>query len=483
MKLENLALACSAGLLCWFYASAYEFRNAAALMNDEWEYQSLAVNVAHGHGFVFGMKEPYESYRFELHGGDLREKFVAMEPTPYFYRAPGYPWAVGMFYRYISDSPLAIKRLQLMAIVLSGLVYVVIGRKTWGRMGFWTAFALWPAYLPWVTEHAHNIIPESFQILLIPLVILACMRAESTQNSWGHGALGVFIGLSVLYRPTVIFFPAIYYGLRLMEGRTALKPVLAGAAACALVLAAWSTYASIHCGKPVLITTQTGSQIYTYNNPHTTETGTWWNRTDPADRQPRTESQYLAEAAAHYLKRPGNLVRAVSQKSIRWMVANPLLVAMGLLSSLPYLLFRRWEGGLGMVVRCVGLQAILIAVAGLAFGIWEVSHLLYDFRLVVLLVPLMAWALVCMHRDGILPRLPVSVLSFLINFALVVLVFGVTASQRFPERLTRPAYGLFLLVLSATLAGMVLAILRRNGAGNIVAGAAPADQAEPAPRT
>ena len=107
---------------------------------DTWEYQSMAINWATGHGLKIGAIEDYSAYKLnESKGDSYYKKFMkaGVNSGHYsHYRTPGYPIFVGIIYKLIGMSPSAVKQVQLIMIAITCASLPVIGFTIWKTYGF-----------------------------------------------------------------------------------------------------------------------------------------------------------------------------------------------------------------------------------------------------------------------------------------------------------------------------------------------------------
>ena len=79
------------------------FSDRAYFGGDTWEYQSMAVNWAKGHGLKFGSIEKFSVYKFDQ--GKEKEYYSTFIRSGKnggfynYYRTPGYPIFVGVIYK------------------------------------------------------------------------------------------------------------------------------------------------------------------------------------------------------------------------------------------------------------------------------------------------------------------------------------------------------------------------------------------------
>jgi len=104
---------------------------------DTWEYQSLAVNLLHGHGYRFGGLEPLQIYKFDFNSGYASrfKHFFDTETHYSFYRTPGYPFFLGIIYKIHGIHPGVVKKYQFIIIVMMASLMPLLCYYYYGYLG------------------------------------------------------------------------------------------------------------------------------------------------------------------------------------------------------------------------------------------------------------------------------------------------------------------------------------------------------------
>ncbi|HUU44494.1 MAG TPA: tetratricopeptide repeat protein [Acidobacteriota bacterium] len=121
-----------------------------------------------------------------------------------FYRAPLYPYLLGIWFTIIGDGFWPIRILQaLIGAVSAGLVGVVGARAFDRRVGI-TAGLIWALYGPMIYYETEFLIP----VLVIPLNLIAILLALKSAGQPGRLGrwlgVGLIVGLSAIARPNIL---------------------------------------------------------------------------------------------------------------------------------------------------------------------------------------------------------------------------------------------------------------------------------------
>ncbi|MFT7680416.1 MAG: tetratricopeptide (TPR) repeat protein [Planctomycetota bacterium] len=188
-----------------------------------------------------------------------------------FFRAPLYPWFLGLVQSVFGESLLVPRLLQgLLGGLTTALVYG-LGRQLFGRAVATVAGLL--AATSWVLIYFDGelLIPA----LYVPLVLagllaslrLAAAPSAEARSRWAMGA-GLVLGLAAIARPNVLLFmPFLALWIwRRGEARDARAALLFSVALMAPI-APISIYNRIAGGEWVLISSQAGVNLWIGNNP------------------------------------------------------------------------------------------------------------------------------------------------------------------------------------------------------------------------
>jgi len=106
--------------------------------SDEWDYQSIAVNFAKGHGFhLTGSFEKSEVYKFGTVDEGIYEKQELIKGITNIHRPPLYPLFIGAIYKIFGIHPAIIVVLQLIILCFVVAGFAQFAYHLMGKAGFW----------------------------------------------------------------------------------------------------------------------------------------------------------------------------------------------------------------------------------------------------------------------------------------------------------------------------------------------------------
>lgn len=336
---------------------------------------------------------------------------------PYF-RAPLYPWFLGVIYRLFgSDNPLAPRLIQAGLGALSCGLLFLIGRSAFGRTTGVIAGLAAASYWILLYFDAELLIPVL--IVFLDLVLLGLLLAAGRRRSPVLWALcGLTLGLSAIARPNILLLaPAIVVWIFVLHRRHWRRAV--GYTACVLggcllpILPI--TVRNYAVGKDfVLIASQGGVNFYIGNNRHSDgmsavikgDPGEWW---------PCYQAQLArAEKAVGRPLKASEVSRWYFRQALRFMYLEPGPAAWLLLRKLGYF----WSG-------------------------WEVSNnqdiyfMTSHYTPIVRWLPLRFWLVGPLGAMGLLltfrrARELFPLWGFVLIYTVSVVLFFVTARYRVP---------------------------------------------------
>jgi 4-amino-4-deoxy-L-arabinose transferase-like glycosyltransferase len=189
---------------------------APQVYGDALEYDTIAVNLAAGHGFAM----------------------TPGVPTPI--RGPGYPFFLALLYGLLGHSPAAALLAQaLLGALLCPVVFDIALRLFNCRTALLSAWLT--ALFPVLAVYTGLLLTETLFTLFLALTVAAFVRSEGGERPGPLFLSGLLLGLTTLIRATTILFP---FGLFLAllasgTGRTFRKTAVA-LLAFGLALAPWT---------------------------------------------------------------------------------------------------------------------------------------------------------------------------------------------------------------------------------------------------
>jgi hypothetical protein len=276
-----------------------------------------------------------------------------------FFRAPLYPWFLGLCLEVFGERLLLVRLLQAVIGTVSVLLVHLVGARAFGRRTGLLAALI--ASLYWVIVYFEGeLLLPVLEILFDLLAIWLSLRAAERGTRGSAALAGAAWGLSAIVRPNVLLFAPLVLlwlgwrslsssGDRPSSGTTGGGRVrwryhlpLAFALGLAVPIAPITAYNRISGGEWVLVSSQGGVNFWIGNNPQSDGVtaivpGTradWWGGYHDAIR--------IAEEAEGRTLASSEVSRFYSRKAWDWILSNPGSASRHLLWKLR-LFFTDWE--------------------------------------------------------------------------------------------------------------------------------------------
>jgi 4-amino-4-deoxy-L-arabinose transferase-like glycosyltransferase len=249
-----------------------EFSDTAYFGGDTWEYQSMAVNFAKGHGVQkFGGLESFDIYKFDREDPAIVKSFFDEKGLFNSYRTPLYPIFIGSIYKVFGVSPRVVKKIQLLLLVLVSVCLPWIGFYYWKNRGLLSGYIA--GILNLVANHdlSQQILAEALFSFLICATLISFIFYEKFKTKTASAVLGVVAALALLTKGNLLFVPLFILVYFLFDYyRTRQKKLLADSSvyflAFLLTVGSWSCFASIKTKSFVFLSTQTEAVLLDCNN-------------------------------------------------------------------------------------------------------------------------------------------------------------------------------------------------------------------------
>jgi hypothetical protein len=288
LHLTIYLLCVAAGL---FFASRFSYADKLQLpgQGDEWDYQSIAVNLVTGNGFPFsGGFEDLRVYKIADEQGMLTGPAVqaqcAPNRTPDFYRNPVYPLFIGAVYKIGSVKPGLLRMVQFVLLILSGSLIPYLCYRLWGNKGIITGVLSYLLFLHYDTYFAMSVMCEALVIFYLIVFVLLTVILKPVQKVLHAFIIGACLAFGLLlknYFAPVAVAAIIYTLYAAIISKNIPKPnmylFLLG---IICMLLPWVIYANLEAGKfashhPfIFITTQGGDVLLGSNNEYSAD-GLW----------------------------------------------------------------------------------------------------------------------------------------------------------------------------------------------------------------
>ena len=255
------------------------FSDYALFGGDTWEYQSLAVNLLHGHGYQFGGIEPLEVYKFAY---TSRYKTFFDSETDYsFYRTPGYPFFLKTIYQIHGIHPGIAKKYQFIMIIISVSLMPLICYYYFGYLGVISGTLSSFFFMKYLLSDLRTgtLLTESLMVFSILVWMFALIFWEKKPTKNRIILLGIVSGLLLLVKGSTIFIPFIFLILLFryysFSQRKKIAYMIIYIFSILTVVTPWSIYATIKSDRFVLLSTQGDTMLADCNNKQAALTGDW----------------------------------------------------------------------------------------------------------------------------------------------------------------------------------------------------------------
>ncbi|MBI3873259.1 MAG: tetratricopeptide repeat protein [candidate division Zixibacteria bacterium] len=351
--------------------------------------------------------------------------------TGVFYRAPLYPYLLGIWIKLFGDGLWAIKITQAAIGALSAGLVCLVGMRVFGRRVGFTAGWVWAIYGTMIYYETELLL----EVIVVPLVLWAiwlavCEYGHLPFRPWRWLAVGFVLGLAAIARPNVLLTVPAFWMWSVRHDRATATgrirrwhgPLLA-TLGLLIPIAPVTLRNAVIGHDAVLISYQGGVNLYLGNNPTADgltmtmpelelDESVGWN-----EFVPKTDSA-AGVLAGHPLK-PSEISSFWTNRAIQYFLRSPGEAVARLLKK-TYYLFNGYEVGDQTDIYAYARYSSLLNVL--------VHHALvyFPFGVIVpfgLLGLLYAWTISARAR-------PLTVLVLL--YAVTVIGFLVTARHRLP---------------------------------------------------
>lgn len=239
----------------------------------------LGVSFYLGETLNFQDSREYHALASQL--AESRSYQAEGKPTAYW--PPGYPFFLALVYSLFGSSITAARIVQSAIGSLSCFLVYLIGLRILGRRPALLAAAICALY-PLLVYSSAALLPSSIKTCLIACVVLFSLRAWKSGSGSRAVLAGVFAAGAVLVAPSIlptVLIIALWVAWHDVSrpGLGKLVPVLLMLLPIVLCVGAWTLRNYNVLGRPVLVSTNGGFNLWLGNHPDVTaETG---NRMTP----------------------------------------------------------------------------------------------------------------------------------------------------------------------------------------------------------
>lgn len=316
------------------------------------EYETIARNVALGHGFVL---KP---------GGET-----------ILWRPPFYIYLIACFHKYFEYPYNYVVVFQMVLNSLTCVLTYKIGKKIFNwPIGFLSALTL--ACYPFFTINSYRIMPESLFSFLLAIFMFFLVRGYQ-KLTWKHIiGFGILLGIATLTKASIQFFPILFGGILLLFGKDQgaiwqrLKNMVLLIGATFLIISPWTIRNYFVAKEFILLDTSGGYTFWIGNRI----------ATDGYDDDPLPKEKYeeVKREIAHILSLPykegfnlsntawgsGANSFKLYREGIKNIIHNPGQTGLLWIKKLYRFWFQYIGGGSNYQVLIFALQGMLLVFSG-----------------------------------------------------------------------------------------------------------------------
>lgn len=228
---------------------------------------SLGITARAIHLFFFSQTPFFTGYFLDELYHDKWAQMIAngnLLPNGVFFRAPLYPYFLGLVYFIFGDGPLAPRIVQMLWGIGSIVAVWFVGKQLiQQRLGMIIATILWAICPILIYYEARLLLDAPFAATFPWLILLAIKSRQKSLYIW---FTGILLGLMAITRPTVLLvFPIIT--IFIMWGNSRPWFVFVKLVTGTAIILAPVTISNIFNGDFVLVSSQCGINFYIGNNP------------------------------------------------------------------------------------------------------------------------------------------------------------------------------------------------------------------------
>jgi len=218
--------------------------------SDEWDYQTIAVNFATGHGFhVTGNFEKPEVYKFGSVDKGTYEKQKILKGFVNIHRPPLYPLFIGLIYKMFGVNPFIIVILQLLLLCIVAAGLPMFGYFLWRSKGFYIGIVSGLIFMCVAFTMADVFLPgqafTAFWVFIFAFIAETFFRKKTPL--WA-AIMAFVLAVSLLFHGTMVAvacFTVIYLLADLIKGKKWIKVynLIAFCIVFFILLLPWHLYA------------------------------------------------------------------------------------------------------------------------------------------------------------------------------------------------------------------------------------------------
>lgn len=450
------------------------FTDTAFFGGDTWEYQSMGVNLAYGHGVsMWGGIESFETYAFA--DEEWNRQYGQYNATAYrnmrvefartgerggdmdTNRMPLYPLFIGAVYKIFGVHPLILKNIQLLLLALMAAGLPLLGFLWWKEKGMIAGLLAGVPVVALTIRFTDVILVEMLAAFMLFLFVLGTAFYERRPGPQRAILVGLLCGLCLLTKLSTMFvlplFPILLWWTR-EAPKMFLRDALLMIGSCIVIMLPWSVYASLQTHTFVLFSTESHDHgLLDAHNEYTESNGHWH-----PEWRTKLESFYhndglqsapdILRIAHFYVTHPIQIIRLPLIKIDSAFFSIPSIMLLGI-----FLLMEGLFGARKLSSRIVRVALLMIGL-GLWWKLFHRNDLWFDLREVIrsawmwaVLGFLLIAASILLRRFRMQDqwKIPVVAVAVFLNF-LLMMILVMSDDFIYPSRHVKVAEFLWVLL-------------------------------------
>ncbi len=260
----------------------------------------------------------HDEWARHVAGGDFEAQRV-------FFRAPLYPYVLGLVYALAGPSVAVARVVQSLTGAITCLLVASLAERIFAsRLAFALGGSLAAASWTLIYFDGELLVEPLFILLTLAAIRLTLIARERPAPAFGAAA-GFLFGLAAITRPTILpFTPVALAHIAMPAPRRRARSAAAFACALAAGVAPVTLHNLVRGGDFVLIASQGGVNFYIGNNPLSDGKTAVVPRTRPTWEGGYADTIRIAEAAAGRPLRPSEVSRYWYGKAWDFILGSPL---------------------------------------------------------------------------------------------------------------------------------------------------------------
>ena len=280
----------------------HDFDDTVPFSGDRWDYQSLAVNLVHGHGYQHGAAEGWDTYRFIVPPGagarlyhpidglpEPAEQYFRSGPRYSFYRTPGYPAFLATVYALTGVRPSIAKVVQALLLAACAAAFPLVSWWYWGTAGLLTGTLASVGFTVHSSPSPDEILSEPLFVFMLFFWAIHLIVWDQRPNVLRTVGFGVTTTALLFVKGTAIFMPAaflLYVFWKRIPHQRPFRLVCIYIATLISLTSLWGVYGYLKTGDVFLLSTQSRTLLLDSHNENTLDDGGWhpeWREQDRLD--------------------------------------------------------------------------------------------------------------------------------------------------------------------------------------------------------